>query len=350
MKPGDTVCTLSGGRFYVGEITGAAEQTVSDDGRSNLRRPVEWQSTGHPYDELPEELQQQLSVQHDVVDLTTVQAAHRGLGLTDEELADEAEAIERDPSARDPRAHRPARAGTSRAHGQQLADELLVHDAGLAAGDPRTAVGRTAAGPLRSARHRQDVPGAEAGRVPRRRARAGEARAVPPLVRLRGLLRGVPALGGPGDAGGRLPADAGPAARARRPGLPRGQPAHPALPDHRRDQPRQPGQGLRRAVLPAGVPRQVGTAHLLRRRLRAAAEPVRHRHDEHRRPVDRPGGRGDAPAVRLRRAVPAHRADQRPAARAGWTAKGKAPGAAPTFWTRSTPASTTPTSVSAPRT
>ncbi|RLV09836.1 AAA family ATPase [Streptomyces griseocarneus] len=103
MKPGDTVCTISDGRLFVGQITGEAEQTESEDLRSNLRRPVTWQETGYPYDELPEELQQKLSVQHDVVDLTTVQAVVEGLGMSDEELADEAEeAMERDPSVEIP--------------------------------------------------------------------------------------------------------------------------------------------------------------------------------------------------------------------------------------------------------
>ncbi|MEU0429511.1 DUF4357 domain-containing protein [Streptomyces canus] len=126
MKPGDTVCTISGGHLYVGEVTGEPEQTQSEDRRSNLRRPVEWQPTGHAYDELPEELQQKLSIQHDVVDLTSVQAHIEGLGLTDEELVEEAEAIERDPSMEIP-------AITARRELElpeptdELADELLVH-------------------------------------------------------------------------------------------------------------------------------------------------------------------------------------------------------------------------------
>ncbi|MFD8332952.1 DUF4357 domain-containing protein [Streptomyces solisilvae] len=102
MKPGDTVCTISGGRLYAGEITGSVEQVESEDGRSNLRRPVEWKDIGYAYDELPETLQQKLSVQHDVVDLTSVQPLVEGLGLTDEELAEEAEAVERDPSVEIP--------------------------------------------------------------------------------------------------------------------------------------------------------------------------------------------------------------------------------------------------------
>ncbi|MEV6740603.1 DUF4357 domain-containing protein [Streptomyces sp. NPDC051104] len=126
MKPGDTICTISGGRLYVGEVTGEVEQTESEDRRSNLRRPVEWQPDGHPYDELPEELQQRLSIQHDVVDLSSVQALVEGLGLSDQELVEEAEAIERDPSVE-------LAALTARRELQlpeptdELAAELLVH-------------------------------------------------------------------------------------------------------------------------------------------------------------------------------------------------------------------------------
>ncbi|MFF6803880.1 DUF4357 domain-containing protein [Streptomyces sp. NPDC012616] len=127
MKPGDTVCTISGGHLYKGEITGEAQQTESEDGRSNLRRPVEWQPTRFPYDDLPEELQQKLSIQHDVIDLSSVQALIEGLGRSDEELAEEAEAIARDPSGeipalvarREPELPDPT---------EELASELLVHD------------------------------------------------------------------------------------------------------------------------------------------------------------------------------------------------------------------------------
>ncbi|WP_404955435.1 DUF4357 domain-containing protein [Streptomyces sp. 147326] len=126
MKPGDTVCTISGGRLYVGEITGEVEQTESEDHRSNLRRPVTWQDEGYAYDELPEELQQKLSIQHDVVELTSVQAVIDGLGLTDEELADEAEAIERDPSVEIP-ALAARRELELPEPTDELAAELLVH-------------------------------------------------------------------------------------------------------------------------------------------------------------------------------------------------------------------------------
>ena len=94
MKPGDTVCAYSNGLLYVGEITGDLTQILSDAGRSNLRRPVEWASVGYPYDDLPEALQQKLSIQHDVIDLTPVSGLVAGLGRTDEELADEADDVD----------------------------------------------------------------------------------------------------------------------------------------------------------------------------------------------------------------------------------------------------------------
>lgn len=129
MKPGDTVCTISRGQLYVGEVAGAMEQIVSDGGRSNLRRPVEWQARGYPYDELPEELQQKLSVQHDIVDLTVVKPLLDGLGLSDAELATEAEA------AADGEASAEIEVITQRRRelelpepGKDLADDLLVHD------------------------------------------------------------------------------------------------------------------------------------------------------------------------------------------------------------------------------
>ncbi|WP_329098542.1 AAA family ATPase [Streptomyces sp. NBC_01439] len=72
MRVGDTVTTISDGRLHVGRITGDAVQTASPGGLSNLRRAVSWLPGSHPYEELPEEVQQKLSAQHDVVDLTVV--------------------------------------------------------------------------------------------------------------------------------------------------------------------------------------------------------------------------------------------------------------------------------------
>ena len=126
MKPGDTVCGISEGRLYVGEISGAVEQVASEGARSNLRRPVEWQSVCHAYEDLPEELQQKLSVQHDVVDLTSVQALVDGLGRSDQELADEAEASGADPSVEIP-ALAARRKLELREPDQKLTDDLLIH-------------------------------------------------------------------------------------------------------------------------------------------------------------------------------------------------------------------------------
>ncbi|MCK1819216.1 DUF4357 domain-containing protein [Streptomyces sp. XM83C] len=72
MRIGDTVATIGDGTLYLGRITGDAVQTASPGGLSNLRRSVRWLPKGHPYEELPEGVQQKLSVQHDVVDLTGV--------------------------------------------------------------------------------------------------------------------------------------------------------------------------------------------------------------------------------------------------------------------------------------
>jgi 5-methylcytosine-specific restriction protein B len=79
MRVGDTVATYDGERLYLGRITGNAVQTTSPGGLSNLRRSVTWWPDSHPYDELPGELRQKLSVQHDVVDLTGVLDALDGL-------------------------------------------------------------------------------------------------------------------------------------------------------------------------------------------------------------------------------------------------------------------------------
>ncbi|MFJ5995455.1 DUF4357 domain-containing protein [Streptomyces sp. NPDC092370] len=84
MRIGDTVATISDGRLHIGRITGDAVQTSSPGRLSNLRRAVAWFKNSHAYEEVPEEVQQKLSVQHDVVDLTVVLDALDELtGLTD---------------------------------------------------------------------------------------------------------------------------------------------------------------------------------------------------------------------------------------------------------------------------
>ncbi|WP_330460407.1 DUF4357 domain-containing protein [Streptomyces sp. NBC_00820] len=79
MRLGDTVATIGDGRLHVGRITGDAVQAGSPGSLSNLRRSVAWLPDSHPYEELPEEVQQKLSVQHDVVDLTSVLDSLDGL-------------------------------------------------------------------------------------------------------------------------------------------------------------------------------------------------------------------------------------------------------------------------------
>ena len=87
--------------------------------------------------------------------------------------------------------------------------------------------------------------------------------------------------------------------RARWPRRQQGrEPDQAVRPDHRRDQPGQPGEGLRRALLPAGVPREPsGLQYSARRAVQPARQPVHHRHHEHRRPLDRPRRRRHAPPV-----------------------------------------------------
>lgn len=117
MRVGDTVVTISGGEVFLGEITGEAEQTESPGGLSNLRRSVRWLPDGHPYEDLPEEVQQKLSVQHDVVDLTTVADALTPFGGPSEVAGDED--IPEDTAPRELQLP----AVTS-----ELGQELLAHD------------------------------------------------------------------------------------------------------------------------------------------------------------------------------------------------------------------------------
>ncbi|MFD4762747.1 AAA family ATPase [Streptomyces sp. NPDC058439] len=122
MRVGDTVATIGDGRLHVGRITGEAVQNASPGGVSNLRRAVAWHPDSHPYEELPEEVQQKLSVQHDVVDLTGVLEALDGLtGLCDPKTADGPV-----PQAA---AERPAQRELSLPDvTEALAADLLVHD------------------------------------------------------------------------------------------------------------------------------------------------------------------------------------------------------------------------------
>ncbi|MEU6049733.1 DUF4357 domain-containing protein [Streptomyces xanthochromogenes] len=99
MRPGDTVCTVSDDRLYIGEITGGVEQRATEDGSSILRRPAEWGKGSFLLTELSVELRQQLSLKHDVVDLTTSKVIIDGLGVSDEELVQEARDNGAEPGA-----------------------------------------------------------------------------------------------------------------------------------------------------------------------------------------------------------------------------------------------------------
>jgi 5-methylcytosine-specific restriction enzyme B len=125
MRVGDTVATIGDGQLHVGRITGEAVQTSSPGGLSNLRRTVAWSPQSHAYEELPEEVQQKLSVQHDVVDLTGVLEALDGLTGQTEGTAPTAT----DGTGEHPGPERPTQRELSLPDiTDALAADLLVHD------------------------------------------------------------------------------------------------------------------------------------------------------------------------------------------------------------------------------
>ncbi|MFZ3493974.1 DUF4357 domain-containing protein [Streptomyces sp. 5.8] len=122
MRVGDTVATIGDGRLHLGQIAGDSVQTGSSDGLSNLRRAVSWRPESHAYEELPEEVQQKLSVQHDVVDMTVVLDALDGLTAASDPTA-------ADSPGRQPATERPAQRELSLPDiTEAVARDLLVHD------------------------------------------------------------------------------------------------------------------------------------------------------------------------------------------------------------------------------
>ena len=70
MHRGDLVVTHSADQVHVGTITGPAEFVASSDGRSNLRRPVQWFEHTCPWSELPDDIAARLGAQGEVIDLS----------------------------------------------------------------------------------------------------------------------------------------------------------------------------------------------------------------------------------------------------------------------------------------
>jgi len=70
MHTQDLVVTVSQGKVYFGIITGDVEFVESDDGRSNLRRPVKWYDTSLRLTDLPSEVSARLSFQGALLDLS----------------------------------------------------------------------------------------------------------------------------------------------------------------------------------------------------------------------------------------------------------------------------------------
>ena len=71
MQDGDVVATTSQGRLYLGVISSDPSYVNSEDGRSNLRRTVDWaEGDGVDYAEVPSEVSARLQVQHEVVEMT----------------------------------------------------------------------------------------------------------------------------------------------------------------------------------------------------------------------------------------------------------------------------------------
>ncbi|WP_454198094.1 McrB family protein [Nocardia sp. Marseille-Q1738] len=70
IHPGDLVVTFSRQRLHFGTVTGDAEHTPTEDGRSNLRRTVKWEARTIPLDSVPDELTPLLNNPRDVTDLS----------------------------------------------------------------------------------------------------------------------------------------------------------------------------------------------------------------------------------------------------------------------------------------
>ena len=180
MRAGDLVLTPMHGGVYIGEVAGPAHFAESAAPHSNLRRTVRWFNPAEPIDgsRLRAPVPALLQSQAYIVDLTE---AYEQLAA----LVPHAWRPSRPSRLEPPDASwlQPGHAGVRRGP---------AHGPGRTGQDRRSALGAQAGHPVRAAGNGQDLSRQQAGPPPDRRRR-GQARPVPPLVHLRGLLRGLPA-------------------------------------------------------------------------------------------------------------------------------------------------------------
>ena len=191
MRPGDLVVTHAHERVHAARITGEPKYLSGSEDR--LRRAVEWQSSIARAD-LSGALSDLLELQGVVVDLT-------------DSYDDLADLVEFGPPVDPPDVEVDPGPGPVPPGPVEPLELVLppvtpgagrgpAHRRRPAAGDRRPARRPQAGRALRAARHRQDLHRDGPGPPPRRRGerQPPPAGAVPSLVRLRGLLRGIPAL------------------------------------------------------------------------------------------------------------------------------------------------------------
>jgi 5-methylcytosine-specific restriction protein B len=179
MRVDDYLLTTTQGRTYLGRIAGEATYVKSPDGRSNLRRTVEWLNSDRPvpFANLPQPLPAKLHSQADVVELTNEIAAIEQL-LAELDITSQPGEQAATRELRFPEID------------QSLAHELLI-DQGLATATSGPAVGAQAADLLRPTGHREDLPCAQARRTALR-AERDDIPPVPSVLHLRGLHRRLP--------------------------------------------------------------------------------------------------------------------------------------------------------------